>query len=65
MDEGSSTLIMPTSCWKALKSPTLAKSNTTLKAFDSHNFGPKVVFPRFSIELGENVYVDVGFVDAP
>ena len=44
----------------------LTTSNTSLQAFNGHNFVPKGVIPNFSIELrGENVYVDVEVLDAP
>ena len=65
MDEGSSTCVMSISCWKALGPPTLATYNMTLQDFDIHNFVPKGVLPKFSIELGGKiVYVDVKFFDA-
>ena len=40
VEKGASTCIMYISCWKALGSPWLAQSGTTLKAFDSHTFQP-------------------------
>jgi hypothetical protein len=34
LDEGASTCVMSLACWKGLKSPTLNKSPTMLRAFD-------------------------------
>ena len=34
LDEGASTSVLSLSCWKALSSPKLVTSPTTLKAFD-------------------------------
>ena len=34
LDEGASTSVFSLSCWKAIDSPELVKSPTTLKAFD-------------------------------
>ena len=34
LDEGASTLVLSLSCWKAIGSPELVTSPTTLKAFD-------------------------------
>jgi len=55
---------MSTTCWKALNSPALTKSNTTLQPFDGHNFLPKGVLPKFSIELaGKTIYFNFEFVN--
>ena len=34
LEEGASTLVLSLSCWKAIGSPELVTSPTTLKAFD-------------------------------
>ena len=34
LDEGASTSVLSLSCWKAISSPKLVASPTTLKAFD-------------------------------
>ena len=38
LDEGASTSILSLSCWKAIGSPKLVTSPTTLKAFDGRGF---------------------------
>ena len=38
LDEGSSTLVLSLSCWKAIGSPELVTSPTTLKYFDGQGF---------------------------
>ena len=38
LDEGAFTLVLPLSCWKAIGSPELVTSPTTLKAFDGRGF---------------------------
>jgi hypothetical protein len=40
LDEGASNCVMSLPCWRALGSPTLIPSPTTLKAFDGHGFQP-------------------------
>jgi hypothetical protein len=40
LDEGASTCVMSSPCWRALGSPKLTLSPTTLKAFDGHGFQP-------------------------
>ena len=40
LDEGASTSFLSLSCWKALGSPELVTSPTTLKAFDGRGFQP-------------------------
>ena len=52
LDEGVATCIMSYSCWQALGSPTLAASQTSLKAFYGHLFTPHGILATFSIELG-------------
>ena len=38
LDKGASTLVLSLSCWKAIDSPELVTSPTTLKAFDEQGF---------------------------
>ena len=38
LDEGASTSVLSLSCWKAIGSPELVTSPTTLKAFDGRGF---------------------------
>lgn len=38
VDEGVSTYIMSMSCWKAIGSPQLSQSPTTLKPFDGRSY---------------------------
>jgi hypothetical protein len=42
LDEGASTCVMSFPCWRALGSPSLISSPTTLKAFDGHGFQPHI-----------------------
>ena len=60
LDEGVATCIMSFTCWQALGSPTLAASQTILKAFDGHLFSPHGILATFPIELGgKTVTVEV------
>ena len=45
LDEGTSTSVMSLSCWRAIGSPEINRSPTTLKAFDGHGFQPYGLFP--------------------
>ena len=66
LDEGATTCIMSYSCWQALGSPTLAASQTILKAFDGHLFTPHRILVAFPIELGgKTITVEVEVVNAP
>ena len=66
LDEGATTCIMSDSCWQALDSPTLAASQTVLKAFDGHLFTPHGILASFPIELrGKTINVEVEVVNAP
>ena len=51
LDEGAATCIMSFTCWQALGSPTLAASQTVLKAFDGHFFSPHGILAAFPIEV--------------
>ena len=66
LDEGASTLVLSLSCWKAVGSPELVTSPTTLKAFDGQGFQPHGLIPSLSVELGGKVVsIQVEVVDAP
>ena len=57
---------MSYSCWQALGSPTLAASQTVLKAFDGHVFSPHGILTAFLIELGsKTATVEVEVVNMP
>ena len=65
LDEGATTCIMSFTCWQALGSPTLAASQTVLKAFDGHVFSPHGILNAFPIELGgKTITVEVEVVNA-
>ena len=65
IDEGASTCIMSVACWKAIGSPTLSQSPTTLEAFDGRASRPYGILQRLPITLdGKTVKVDVEVVDA-
>jgi hypothetical protein len=52
--------------WKAIGSPTLTNSHSTLKAFNGTWFKPYGVLPSLSITLeGKAVNVEVEVFDAP
>ena len=66
LDEGAATCIMSFTCWQALGSPTLAASQTVLKAFDGHVFSPHGILTTFPIELGGKIVtIEVEVVNAP
>jgi hypothetical protein len=66
LDEGASTCVMSFPCWRALGSPKLTQSPTTLKAFDGHGFQPHRLLQYFTVTLkGKTVSVDIEVVDAP
>jgi hypothetical protein len=66
LDECAATCIMSYSCWQALSSPTLAASQTILKAFDGHLFTSNGILVAFPIEIGGKiVIVEVEVVNAP
>jgi hypothetical protein len=66
LDEGASTCVMSLACWKGLKSPTLNKSATMLRAFDGRGFHPHGLLQSLAVQLGgKTVTVDVKVVDAP
>ena len=66
LDEGASTSVLSLSCWKAIGSPELVTSPTTLKAFDERGFQPHGLIPTLSVELGGKIVsIQVEVVDAP
>ena len=52
LDEGASTSVMSLSCWKAIGSPEINHSPTTLKDFDVRGFQPYGLLPTIHVELG-------------
>jgi hypothetical protein len=53
-------------CWKGLKSPTLNKSPTMLRAFDEQGFHPHRLLQSLAVQLGDKtVTVNVEVVDTP
>ena len=53
-------------CWKALGSPELVTSPTTLKAFDGQGFQPHGLISALAVELGgKSISIQVEVVDAP
>ena len=65
IDKGASTCIMSVACWKAIGSPALSQSPTTLEAFDGRESRPYGILPRLPISLeGKTVEVEVEVVDA-
>ena len=65
LDEGASTLVLSLSCWKAIGSPELVTSPTTLKSFDGQGFQPHGLISALAVELGgKTVSIHVEVVDA-
>ena len=65
IDEGASTCIMFVACWKAIGSPALSQSPTTLEAFDGRVSHPIGILQRFPITLEQKtVEVEVEVVGA-
>ena len=66
LDEGNSTWVMSLSYWRAIGSPELHQSPTTLKAFDGHGFQPYKLLKYFIVELkGKFISIDIKVVDVP
>ena len=64
LDEGASTSVLSLSCWKAIGSPKLVTSPTTLKAFDGRGFQPHGLIPSLLVEIGgKTVSIQVEVVD--
>ena len=63
--EGASTSVLSLSCWKAIFSPQLMKSPTTLKSFDGRGFQPHGLMLALSVELGgKTISIQVEVVDS-
>ena len=66
LDEGASTSVLSLTCWKALGSPELVTSPTTLKAFDEWGFQPHGLISALAVELGGKIVsIQVEVVDSP
>jgi len=62
IDEGASTCIMSTSCWKNLGSPPFSRSSMTLKEFDGQTYTPYGILSNLQVELGGKtieIYIEV------
>ena len=65
VDEGASTFVMSSACWKAIDSPALTSSPNALEAFDGRESKPLGVLASLPITLqGKTVNVEVDVVDA-
>jgi hypothetical protein len=56
LHEGASTCVLSFPCWKALGSPKLTLSPTTLKAFDGCGFQPHEVLQSFAVTLKGKIF---------
>lgn len=66
IDEGVSTSIMSTSCWKSLGSPPITPSPAILTAFDGDSFSLYGIFTALPITLGcKIVTIEVEVIDHP
>ena len=66
LDEEAFTYVMSLPCWRALGSPKLTSSPTTLKEFDGCGFQPHRLLQSFAMTLkGKMVLVDIEVVDVP
>jgi hypothetical protein len=57
LDEGASTCVMSLSCWRAIGSPELNQSPTTLKVFDGCGFQPYRLLKYFVVELKGKLFL--------
>jgi len=65
IDEGASTFIISTTCWKEISSPTLNQSPNTSEAFDGCDLKPFSVLPNLSITLdSKTIHIEVDIIDA-
>ena len=65
MDEGASTCVMSSACWKAIGSPTLTYSPNALEPFDGRESKPLGVLTSLPITLdGKTINIKVEVVDA-
>jgi hypothetical protein len=51
LDDGASTCVMSFPCWRALGSPKLTSSPTTLKSFDGRGFQPHRTLAIFHCDI--------------
>jgi hypothetical protein len=66
LDEGDSTYVIYLPCWRALGSPKLTSSPTTLKEFDGRDFQPHELLQYFTVTLkGKIVSFNIEVFDAP
>lgn len=66
MEKGASTCIILMSCWKAIGSPQLSQSSTTLKAFDGRTYKLCGILNSLQVELGgKTISIEVKFIDEP
>ena len=65
IDEGALTCVMSLSCWRAIGSPDINQSSTTVKAYDVCGFKPYGILNSFHVEVGgKRVSIDIKVVDA-
>ena len=65
MDEGASTCVMSSSCWKAISSLALNSSPNALEVFDGRESKPLGVLAILPVNLkGKTINVEVKVVDA-
>ena len=65
MDEGESTCIMSSACWKAIFSPALNQSPNYLEVFDGRESHPFGVLTSLPIMLeGKKANIEVEVIDA-
>ena len=65
IDEGASTCVMSLSCWRAISSPEINQSSTTLKDFDGRNFKPHGILNSCALELeGKTISIDIEVIGA-
>ena len=66
LDESASTSVMSLSCWRAIGSPYINCSPTTLKAFNGHGLQPYGLISSLQVELeGKYFSIHIQVVDAP
>ena len=64
VDEGASTYVMSSACWKDICSPALTSSPNSLEAFDGRESKPLGVLSSLPITLqGKTVNVEVEVFD--
>ena len=66
LNEQALTSVLSLTCWKALGSPELVTSPTTLKVFNGWGFQPHGLISSLAVELGvKNISIQVEVVDTP